>query len=341
MSPKSRIFIAFLFSLFVMAMFFSCTKEEHIRTENEPDFDNPFDGINNGNFPDPVNIDPESFLGIYNNILSVKCGSNDGACHDGSFEPDFRTLFSAYNTLVYHTPIKNIIESISDGDTTWVYDHRVSPGDPDGSWLYYRITTSDEDLGRMPLYDQPLPEAQIDNVRQWILNGAPDPFGNMPAQPSPEPQFFGVLAYENDVNGVRLDTARANILEPMTFPQNTAVNMWFGAIDYDADGEIVFPIVALGYNKIKITDHLYNFDGIPEETMSVPFIPHMGPSTIFNLGIDLPYYHSYTIDTGDYEVGTPYYIRIYIQGALQSSPTEIPETGGQIFWHTYMSFVVE
>ena len=193
----------------------------------------------------------------------------------------------------------------------------------------------------MPLYDQALSEAEVDNIRQWILDGAPDPFGNLPGQPSAEPQFFGVLAYENDVNGVRLDTTRSIITEPMTFPSNTAVNLWFGAIDYTASGEIVFPLVPLGYSKIKITDHIYDFDDVPEENMPVELIPHLGPAPLFGSETDLPYYHNYTINTADYEPGTVYYIRVYLQGALQANPTEIPETGGQLYWHTYMSFVVE
>ncbi len=316
---------------------FSACKHENLHEEPEvPQFENPFTGINDSNGPEPLNIDPESFLGIYNNILSVKCGSNDGACHHGSFEPDYRTLFSAYNTLVYQAPTKNIIESIVGTDTTWAFSHRVSPGDPDGSWLHYRVTTNDEELGRMPLYDQALPEEQVDNIREWILNGAPDPFGNLPNQASPEPQFYGMLAFENDVNGIRLDTARANILEPMSLPANTTVSLWFGAVDYDANGVFVLPM-PLGYNKIKISDSMYNFSGVPEENMSVGFLP-AGP-TLF--AIELPYYHNYTINTADYEPGTIYYMRVYLQGAIQDEPTEFPETGTQYYWQTYLSFVVE
>lgn len=317
----------------------ACQKEETIRTENPPEFDNPFDGINDNDGPDPVNIDPESFLGIFNNILTLKCGANDGACHDGSFEPDYRTLFSAYNTLVYHAPTKNIIESINGNDTVWLYEYRVSPGDPDASWLYHRITTDDEELGRMPLYDQALPEEEIDNIRQWILEGALDPFGNLPGLPSAEPQFFGVLAYENDVNGARLDTARANIFEPMVFPQSTNVNLWFGAIDYNADGSFVCPLVSLAYNKIKITDHIYDFELVPEESMAIGFHSEIPP--FFPESIPLSFFHQYTLNTADYIPGTIYYIRVYLQGALQPEPTEIPQTGGQLYWHIYMSFVVE
>lgn len=319
----------------------SCTKEETIRVEpEEVNFPNPFTNQGGGQNPFPLNIDSTSFLGIYNSILSVKCGANNGACHDGSFEPDFRTLFSAYNTTVLHTPIKNVIASIVGGDTTWVYPYRVTPGEPDISWLYHRITTDDEELGRMPLYDAPLSESQINNVRQWILDGAPDPFGNLPQQPAPEPQFFGMLAYENDVSGMRLDTIRANIFEPMQLPSNTQVQFWFGAVDYTQEGGIVFPLLPLGYNKYRITDQLFNVGGFPEQNMQVSFVPHMGPAALFG-DVELPFYSHFTINTADYEPGTVYYIRVYLQGALQSQPTEVPSDGDQIFWHGYMSFEVQ
>lgn len=332
--------IALIFVIGILFGVVACQKET-IRTENEPDFDNPFDGINDGNFPDPVNIDPESFLGIYNNILSVKCGSNDGACHDGSFEPDFRTLFSAYNTLVYHTPIKNIIESISDGDTTWVYDHRVSPGDPEGSWMYYRITTSDEDLGRMPLYDQPLPEEQIENVRQWILAGAPDPFGNLPNTAIPEPQFFGLMAYDQDVDGPRLDTSRANILEPMIFPANSNVRLYFGIVDYDQNGQL-FPGAFLTLNQLRISDHLNDFSTSSNLSLTVTNILDYLLGPVFSTGPNVvPYYHYYDLETSGYTPNTPYYMRVTVQGQYQNSQTIFPDNGSPIYWKTYMSFVVE
>jgi hypothetical protein len=45
--------------------------------------------------------DPDSFsiAGLYTYIFKPTC-ANVG-CHDGTFEPDFRTLESAYNSLVF------------------------------------------------------------------------------------------------------------------------------------------------------------------------------------------------------------------------------------------------
>ena len=87
---------------------------------------NPFDGqvVNQDTVRLVIeNPEPASIAGIYQNILKPTC-ANVG-CHDGTFEPDYRTLESAYNTLVYQTPIKN------DGN----YDYRVEPYNAQSSAL--------------------------------------------------------------------------------------------------------------------------------------------------------------------------------------------------------------
>lgn len=63
---------------------------------------------------------------------------------------------------------------------------RVDPGDPANSWLMVKL---DGDMScpqaqpfcagscgqRMPRGDPPLPAAQLDVIRSWIMNGAPSP----------------------------------------------------------------------------------------------------------------------------------------------------------------------
>ena len=76
----------------------SCTKDEK----------NPFDDLDNFPPEDTTqieNVDPASFVGLHQNIFKPTC-ANSG-CHDGTFEPDFRTIESSYNTLVLHTIVKN------------------------------------------------------------------------------------------------------------------------------------------------------------------------------------------------------------------------------------------
>jgi len=56
---------------------------------------------------------------------------------------------------------------------TVIDDGSIIPGDPENSEFYKRLITDDR-VKRMPWGGDPLPETQIETVRQWILAGAPD-----------------------------------------------------------------------------------------------------------------------------------------------------------------------
>ena len=82
--------------ILLLICFFSCKEEI-----------NPFD-FNSNIVSENDTLyftDPTSFSALHNNIFYPTC-ANSG-CHDGTFEPDFRTIESAYNSLVYHPVIKN------------------------------------------------------------------------------------------------------------------------------------------------------------------------------------------------------------------------------------------
>lgn len=49
---------------------------------------------------------------------------------------------------------------------------RVTPGDPDGSYLIRKLEGTNTEGGRMPLGAPPVPQETIDYVRQWITDGA-------------------------------------------------------------------------------------------------------------------------------------------------------------------------
>src|SRR6185295_10328351 len=50
--------------------------------------------------------------------------------------------------------------------------HRVTPGDPDSSYLIQKLEGHAAVGGQMPLGQPPLPAATIAIIRQWITNGA-------------------------------------------------------------------------------------------------------------------------------------------------------------------------
>ena len=116
-----------------------------------------------------------SFYRVYVKILSVKCGV--AACHDGSFEPDFRTLQSAYYTTVFQPVTKN--------NATASYQYRVSPFDAENSVLHQRVTNCCyvNDNDRMPLKGNTLTPYEVQMIDDWISDGAKDICGAIHSPP--------------------------------------------------------------------------------------------------------------------------------------------------------------
>ena len=153
--------LSFLF--ITLALLFSACKKDAPT--------NPFNELTNPNGEEetPVELEATSLAGLHQNIFKPTC-ANSG-CHDGTFEPDFRTLESTYNTLVNHPVIKN--------DPANSFTFRVVPGDVDASQLVARLTYDiDGNSGIMPLALEPdsdytaKKEEYIQNVKDWIAGGA-------------------------------------------------------------------------------------------------------------------------------------------------------------------------
>lgn len=322
-----KILIAFPFVLFGILFVNSCKKEV---TRIEPDApNNPYDNVDYGNNPDLIPIDTASYLGLHKLIFTPKCGVP--ACHDGAFEPDFRTIEGSYNQLVYHAVVKN--------NPTNDFTYRVIPNNTADSWLYERITTGDPILGKMPLYDV-LENWQIKAVETWINNGAKDIFGNTPSLPNYEPSTGGVLAYLNNTSGTRLDTARDNFISPMKLPQNSNVELWFLLYDSDNTGTFI-PGALLTHNKLKISEHPYNFTAATE--LNLTKLPAATPEWLpipFATTGTAPYYHKITINTANYTPGKTYYMRQYVKDA-SGVLTELPENGSQFYLFTYFAFIIQ
>ncbi|MBC8048089.1 MAG: hypothetical protein H7Y00_14925 [Fimbriimonadaceae bacterium] len=326
---KNKIIIAIFF---LAAIIIHSCKEDIIRIDPDVDVFNPFDTITGDDgVIDDIEIDSASFLGLHTYIFKPTCAVP--ACHDGSFEPDFRTVQSAYNTLVYHPVVKN------DEDETFTF--RVLPGDTTHSWLYERITTDDATLGRMPLYDTLYP-AERQKIIDWIQNGAPDVMGNSPALPDYTlPNSAGFIAYINDTLGTRIDDNRMSFVSPMLLPDDTDIEIWFSGYDFDMDSNFYWGHV-FSYNKARISAEGYDFSvydefDMEEEAADEPFI---GP-LYWDPAYTSWYYHHFTFNTGDYIPGEIYFIRFYLKDWDHPDPTEIPDNGTNPYLITYFSFIVE
>ena len=293
--------------LLFVVLFSNCKKDETINPYDDPNLDPPIE--------DSLNYftDPTAFSALHNNIFSPTC-ANSG-CHDGTFEPDFRTIESAYNTLIYHPIIKN--------DAANTYQYRVIPGDADMSILYQRLIIDIDGIsGIMPLSAENSwndnKEQYIQNIKDWINGGAKDIFGNSPIQANLLPQMKGMLAYITGQSTILpRDGFRGSIFVPSTA---NSLDVWFSVTDDQ--------LVAnqLTYNKIKYSNSLFNFEQKPEYSLEVK------PSPILENGYYgsqmVEYYHKYVLDVSNYNQGDIVFIKIYVQDNV-NSVTEIPTNGSE------------
>jgi hypothetical protein len=306
---------------------FACNKTEtsEITTPLPP---NPYDSIvqpNDSIIETPV--DSASFLGIHRYILAKSCAQI--GCHDGNFEPNFKTVESAYATLVLHPTIKN--------NANFDFKYRVVPGDTAYSWLHERITTDDPLLGRMPLYDS-LSKQKIALISKWIMNGAKDPFGNSPSVADYQPALFGIYADLPDNGFTRVDNIRTSLYqEPFKVPQNTNLRIWFGIYDKDIEGNPI-PAYNLSYNKVKFSQKSYDFKNLVEKTLTKDATPTIFPSFY---GQMLPYFHHITVNTADFPVGKIIYMRVYVKDANHATPTELPSQSAPYYLMLPLSFIVQ
>jgi hypothetical protein len=304
----------FLFCLLTCSMIYisSCKKTD------TPD--NPYDNVNyntGGSDSEPA-LDPISIQGLHKNIFSKKCALS--GCHDGTFEPDFRTVQSSYASMVYHTVIKNTVDEI---DTFYL---RVIPFDHNASFLYERITTSTTEY--MPSNGVRLPQSDINNIAAWIDNGAKDENGNVPVKPNLQPNIQGYIATDPTFSAIRYDTSRVGgiFINPFIIPSNTSFNILYVATD-TLDGLDATPIG--GFTNCKIKFSLNKDD----------FSSAITNNSIYN-GIGFQFWYN-TINSSAWSSGTTVYFRIYINDGDHLTDAEFPRNESPDYYKTLYAFYVQ
>ena len=289
---------------------FSCKKE----------VENPYEDLiypdNSGTSSSTVAN--HSIIGLHERIFFPLC-ANSG-CHDGALEPDFRTIESTYNTLVYHPIIKNNPQYPTDHFT-----YRVLPGDTLKSMLYHRLTVEFGEQGQkniMPLGGDPdeklfwnqNKQQFLADIRRWIDEGALDMMGDTPSLGNFEPEIKGMVAYA-DGSSISLIRNGNSLIQVPFGTQN--IKIWYS---YDDD---VTPVQNISNNKAKFSTLAYNFDSSNEQSITYTNSP------ITELGFKnsmVDFYHHITINVGSYVTDQILYNRVYIQDE-HNAITEIPSNG--------------
>lgn len=253
---------------------------------------NPYNGVNYGDTTLVIDtVSATSFVRLHRDVLGPSC--NVMGCHDGSFEPDFRTVQSSYNSLVYHPIIKNNLAED--------FTYRVVPGDTGLSVLHERLTnccfvnTND----RMPQDNigNALPEADLDAVAAWILEGAKDITGAIPNEPNnlPNVQYFLVMnaTYDSTYSENKIGGLFYN---PFLMPNNEMVNFLLFV-----DDDKTFPENLL-INNLQISEFQDDFSAaidVPSTLYVAQYEVWVAPFNTAVLQSGKTYFMRYTINDGD------------------------------------------
>lgn len=310
----NSLFSVCLLSLFIV-LISSCTKDEK----------NPFDDPDNLPPEDTTNIeniDPTSFVGLHQNIFKPTC-ANSG-CHDGTFEPDFRTIESAYNTLVLHPVIKN--------NPSASYQYRIKPGSLSESIMWLRLNEDIDGIsGIMPLDAYYDPESvwnaekaeHLSNISTWIMNGAKDMFGNEPGSNNQQPGIGGIYA--------EADGTPCNLSGRIDVPTNAQqVTVWFAVNDLES------PNSALEYNKVKMSGKIDFVDTTATE-YNLELLSSPETHSDFQNN-PTEFYHKFSFAANSFAADSTYYMRVFVKDPLQADTTQIPQDGSQLYIKKYFSW---
>ena len=287
--------------LFVVVTFMSCNKVVEDTTKN------PFNGgVNDTTILDSINA--TSIQGLHQNIFAVRCANP--ACHDGSFEPDFRTIESTYNSLVYQPVIKN--------DTNYSFTYRVVPYNTDKSWLIERLLTEDPVLGRMPIYSTPLSQPEMDNIKAWINDGAKDITGAVAQFPNKNAEVKYFAGY--NFNGVRIDTNRENGWSSPFLISKDSTFIIYAKVDDDSTSSS-----SLLVNQLKLSTNKDDFSAAT--TLQATYYT----SKLWQV----------TVPANAFNTGDQVYFRYYVRDPEHIDLTEYPKNTSPYYYKENASFKLQ
>jgi hypothetical protein len=290
--------------------------------------DNPYDEWKDGAAIPVVEdkpIDPNTIQGLHKNIFKPTC-SNSG-CHDGNFEPDFRSVESSYNSLV------NRLSTNTDPANPQ-YSRRVLPGDAASSMILHRILEFiPGSQGKMPLQTDPgsdwpaMKDRYIENIRNWINDGAKDQFGKSPSSIDFIPQLAGLMVFA-DGSSTALAHSGYN---PVKLPAGTSgIKIMVG---YSDDKTAVSQF---GLSTI-------NFSLNPEVYDSTVMTLQKQSSMMVGKGIsgeDIAYWHAISVPVSSLGVpGNVVWIRTVTTDNV-NGPVEIPSASSPFKFRKYFAIKI-
>lgn len=306
---------AALFGITAVAVMISACRKE------EPMPENPYSKIDYGtDAPEADTLQQNSLTAIHRDILFPKCAVP--GCHDGNFEPDFRTVQSSFSTLVYAPIVKN--------NAAGSFIYRVIPGDTAGSVMHERITNccfvNVDDRMPQDNIGTGLPAAEVNRISTWILQGAKDAEGNEALRPDLEPSLSFYVAANSTFN-VELSALAFRedslIYNPFRVPSGTT-SFFFAPLVSDD----ITPLAQLQYNKLYLSTSMDDFSNALELQATYVNVPNQQPVWLV------------TVPASTLTPGVQYFMRYYVNDGNHASNTEFPKTESNDLYKSYWSFII-
>ena len=302
-----------LFLLFAFAILIGSCKKD--------DPENPYDDVKAVSVSNPSvdDLPVGNFAWLHGRIFSPTC-ANSG-CHDGTFEPDFRTISSSYNSLVNHPVISN--------DAAFSFVNRVTPGSSSASLLNERLTADiPNSSGIMPLevdedsdwdsFDQ----EYISRIQDWINVGAPDMFGNLPGSGSADlpPLVEGLVVFPsgNQTTPYIRDPEATGITPILV--EAGLVDVWVRATDDNTAAE------SLTINELRIAQTVSELD----DATAALFTSSSSLLAEDFSGSAVNFIHKATLDLSAYNSGQTFFLRTYFSDGV-NQPVSTPNGGSNAF----------
>ncbi len=317
---RSFLVISCVIGSFATIVLLSCKKDVQAPA-------NPFDDPSiQKPAPTPSGYNPSatSFEYIYDHVFRPTCANSN--CHDGAFEPDFRTLNSAYNTLIY-APL--VLSPVSPH-----YDYRVTPGNANASMIVHRLTQQPWAAlgqGRMPFSDMNWMDnngTYIQNIIDWINQGAKDIYGVAPTLGNKNPNTFGL---EICPGGNNTPFNRSKYIE-VPLGNIGSVDLWTYIVDDSTAVQNLSP------TQVKFSLKRYDFSAAV--TQNLTYDPNGNTYQDITSTSNVKYTHKLSgFNLSSVRTDTGYvFVRTYVKDPHHSIPAETPNNGS-IYYSDY--FVIK
>ena len=208
-----------LFVTYFLLVFAACAGDD-----GDPPFEPPVD-------PDPLEVTTTPTAGslddLHAKIIAKRCSGQPGLCHNGQFEPNLSTPGLTYSYLVNRPGLEkpNLL--------------RVKPGNAAQSLFIDKIRNRGV-ATQMPLGAEPLVEADIVALEEWINAGALRAPGAAPAPNLNNPPHRPQIGIFNTAN-TRLDGTG-----PVNVTAGTTLRLRHTVQDFEtADSAIPFGAIIL------------------------------------------------------------------------------------------------